>query len=113
MGTRILGMTRDFIFRNTFADIEYAIKELPSHGTRFEFECYDLGHLYNLSVDDGSGWIEGQFSSKWPWHSGRLARIDNLMHAHNREQTVWHGLRMVSPGRGRHQMPYHTKRAFG
>lgn len=41
--------SRDLIFRNTFADIEYALKELGDAGTRFEFECYDVGHLYNLA----------------------------------------------------------------
>jgi uncharacterized protein (DUF849 family) len=45
-----LGMTRDFIFRNTFADIERILKDLGEGcGTRFEFECYDVGHLYNLA----------------------------------------------------------------
>jgi uncharacterized protein (DUF849 family) len=45
-----LEMTRDFIFRNTFKDIERILKELGEvHGTRFEFECYDVGHLYNLA----------------------------------------------------------------
>ncbi len=45
-----LEMTRDFIFRNTFKDIERILKELgETHGTRFEFECYDVGHLYNLA----------------------------------------------------------------
>ena len=43
-------MTRDFIFRNTFADIERILKDLGEGcGTRFEFECYDVGHLYNLA----------------------------------------------------------------
>lgn len=42
--------SRDFIFRNTFKDIEYGLKELgEGKGTRFEFECYDIGHLYNLA----------------------------------------------------------------
>jgi uncharacterized protein (DUF849 family) len=45
-----LEMTRDFIFRNTFKDIERILKDLGEvHGTRFEFECYDVGHLYNLA----------------------------------------------------------------
>jgi 3,5-dioxohexanoate:acetyl-CoA acetone transferase len=47
---RYLEMTRDFIFRNTFADIERMLKELGEGcGTKFEFECYDVGHLYNLA----------------------------------------------------------------
>jgi uncharacterized protein (DUF849 family) len=42
--------SRDFIFRNTYKDIEYILKHLgEAHGTRFEFECYDIGHLYNLA----------------------------------------------------------------
>jgi uncharacterized protein (DUF849 family) len=42
--------TDDFIFRNTFRDIERVIQVLgKDHGTRFEHECYDVGHLYNLS----------------------------------------------------------------
>ena len=47
---KYLENSRDFIFRNTFKDIEYILKELgEGHGTRFEFECYDVGHLYNLA----------------------------------------------------------------
>jgi uncharacterized protein (DUF849 family) len=42
--------TKDLIFRNTFNDIERILKDLGQvHGTRFEFECYDVGHLYNLA----------------------------------------------------------------
>jgi uncharacterized protein (DUF849 family) len=44
-----LEMTRDFIFRNTYKDIEWILSELGAGGTRFEFECYDVGHLYNLA----------------------------------------------------------------
>jgi uncharacterized protein (DUF849 family) len=36
------------IFRNTFADIEEAAKTLAPHDIKFEHECYDVGHLYNL-----------------------------------------------------------------
>jgi uncharacterized protein (DUF849 family) len=44
-----------FIFRNTFADIARNYSLLAHHGTRFEHECYDIGHLYNLAhfVDKG------------------------------------------------------------
>jgi uncharacterized protein (DUF849 family) len=42
--------SRDFIFRNTFKDIEYILQHLgEGHGTKFEFECYDIGHLYSLA----------------------------------------------------------------
>jgi uncharacterized protein (DUF849 family) len=49
--------TDDFIFRNTFRDIARILKDLgETHGTRFEHECYDVGHLYNLAhfVDKGA-----------------------------------------------------------
>ena len=41
--------SRDLIFRNTFKDIEFVLKTCSENGTRFEFECYDVGHLYNLA----------------------------------------------------------------
>jgi uncharacterized protein (DUF849 family) len=41
--------TRDLIFRNTFKDIEFVLKTCQDNGTRFEFECYDIGHLYSLA----------------------------------------------------------------
>ena len=42
--------TSNYIFRNTFSDIENIVAQLGrGHGTRFEFECYDIGHLYNLA----------------------------------------------------------------
>jgi uncharacterized protein (DUF849 family) len=45
-----LEASRDFIFRNTFKDIEHILKELGEGcGTKFEYECYDVGHLYNLA----------------------------------------------------------------
>jgi uncharacterized protein (DUF849 family) len=45
----------DLIFKNTFKDIKYILEELGAHGTRFELECYDVGHLYTLAhfVDQG------------------------------------------------------------
>jgi uncharacterized protein (DUF849 family) len=44
----VLESTRDLVFRNSFQDIEYILHACSGHGTRFEFECYDIGHLYNL-----------------------------------------------------------------
>jgi uncharacterized protein (DUF849 family) len=45
---KVEGM-RDCVFKNTFADIEYILGHLGESGTRFELECYDVGHLYNLA----------------------------------------------------------------
>jgi len=41
--------SKDVVFKNTFADIEYILGNLGEAGTRFELECYDVGHLYNLA----------------------------------------------------------------
>ncbi len=43
-----LESTRDLVFRNTFKDIEHILGVGAEAGTRFEFECYDSAHLYNL-----------------------------------------------------------------
>jgi uncharacterized protein (DUF849 family) len=44
-----LEASRDLVFKNTFADIEYILTSCGANGTRFEFECYDISHLYNLA----------------------------------------------------------------
>jgi uncharacterized protein (DUF849 family) len=42
--------SKEAIFKNTFGDIERVLKEIGEGcGTKFEFECYDVGHLYNLA----------------------------------------------------------------
>jgi len=43
-----LESTRDLVFRNSFKDIEYILRTCAGNDTRFEFECYDIAHLYNL-----------------------------------------------------------------
>lgn len=47
--------SRDRVFKNTFADIEHILTTCAENGTRFEIECYDIGHLYTLAhfVDRG------------------------------------------------------------
>lgn len=111
-----LEMTRDFIFRNTFADIEYCLKELgQGHGTRFEFESYDLGHLYNLAWIRDQGWIEGPVFVQMVFGilGGVGADLDNLMHMHTIANKLfgddyeWSVL-----AAGRHQMPFTTQSAL-
>ena len=41
--------TKNLVFKNTFADIEFILTAGTANGTRFEFECYDTAHLYNLA----------------------------------------------------------------
>lgn len=52
--------SEDLIFCNTFRDIRQVLARLgDAHGTRFEFECYDVGHLYNLAEFVDEGLIKG------------------------------------------------------
>lgn len=54
-----LERTRQEPFVSNFADIEFMLKELTSEtGTRFEFEAYDLGHLYTLAYYLDMGLVE-------------------------------------------------------
>lgn len=49
------------IFRNTFEDIEALMKMGAENGTKFEFECYDIGHLYNLKYFVDKGLVKPPF----------------------------------------------------
>ncbi|MCE8021659.1 3-keto-5-aminohexanoate cleavage protein [Halomonas sp. MCCC 1A11036] len=55
-----LEKSRDLVFRNTFADIEKTMTLGAGSGTRFECECYDIGHLYNLRNLMDRGFIDGR-----------------------------------------------------
>src|SRR5260221_5334270 len=45
---QMLETSRDLVFRNSFKDIDYGLRPLNKTGARYEFECYDTSHLYNL-----------------------------------------------------------------
>jgi uncharacterized protein (DUF849 family) len=47
--SEMLENSRDLVFRNSYKDITYALTELNATGARYEFECYDTSHLYNLA----------------------------------------------------------------
>lgn len=56
-----LEATRDLVFRNSFKDIEYVLETCYENGTRFEFECYDISHLYNLKHFADRGLVKPPF----------------------------------------------------
>ncbi|WP_148573592.1 3-keto-5-aminohexanoate cleavage protein [Nocardioides caldifontis] len=111
-----LEMTRDFIFRNTFADLEHVVKELRhGHGTRFEFECYDLGHLYNLAWLIDQGWLEPPFFVQMVFGvlGGVGADLDNLQHMHTiAEKLFGDDYEWSVLAAGRHQMSFATQAAM-
>jgi uncharacterized protein (DUF849 family) len=56
-----LDMTRDFVFKNTFADCERILTLMKECGTKPELECYDIGHLYNTAYFVDKGLVETPF----------------------------------------------------
>ena len=56
-----LEATRDLVFRNSFKDIEFILKTCYENNTRFEFECYDIAHLYNLKHFAERGLVKPPF----------------------------------------------------
>lgn len=109
--------TEDVIFRNTFRDIRRILLELGErHGTKFEFECYDLGHLYNLAHFLDEGLIKPPFlvQSIFGILGGMGADPENLTlirttadRLFGRENYHWSIL-----GAGRHQLPLVTMGAI-
>jgi uncharacterized protein (DUF849 family) len=110
-----LEMTRDFIFKNTFKDIESIVSDLGVGGTRFEFECYDVGHLYNLAFLLEKGIVEPPLFVQTVF--GILGGIgthpEDLMHMKRTadrlfgDEYVWSML-----AAGRHQTPLVTQGAI-
>lgn len=104
--------TTNYIFRNTFQDIEQIVERLgKGHGTRFEFECYDVGHLYNLAHMLDRGVVEGPLFVQTIFGilGGIGAEHRNLMFMRETadrlfgDQYVWSVL-----AAGRHQMGFTT-----
>lgn len=54
----MLEASHDLVFRNSYKDIGYALRTLNATGARYEFECYDTSHLYNLHYFLGEGLVK-------------------------------------------------------
>jgi uncharacterized protein (DUF849 family) len=108
--------TRRTIFRNTFGDIEDVFERLGrAHGTRFEFECYDVGHLYNLKHFVDRGLVKGPIFLQFVL--GVLGGIgpdpENLVHMKRIADKLFGQTYQWSVlGAGRHQMPLITQAAL-
>lgn len=108
--------SEDFVFRNTFRDIRYISEKLgKERQVRFELECYDVGHLYNLAHVIDAGWLEPPFFIQTIF--GILGGIgpdpENLLHMKRiadklfGDDYVWSVL-----AAGRHQFPLTTQAAL-
>jgi len=100
--------SRHGVFRNTFGDIAAIIERLgKGHGARFEFECYDVGHLHNLA------WVMDQKLYEPPLFiqfclgilGGIGAEVDHLLHMLRTAQRLFgNDIEWSVLGAGRHQM---------
>lgn len=103
-----LESTRDSVFRNTFRDIEYILRSCSDNGTRFEFECYDTAHLYNLAHFVDRGLVKGPLFVQTVFgilggigtHADDVAHMKRTADRLFGDQYIWSVL-----GAGRFQMP--------
>ena len=74
--------SKDLVFRNSFKDIEYVLETCYGNGTRFEFECYDISHLYNLAHFADRGLVKPPFfvQSVFGLLGGIGAHHEDVMH---------------------------------
>jgi uncharacterized protein (DUF849 family) len=107
-----LAQTRDLIYPNTFAMIETIISDLGNaYGTRFEFECYDVGHLYTLDYFYKNGLIKPPLFIQCILGvmGGIGADIDNLIHMKQMADRLFGDDYYLSCiAIGKHQMPFLT-----
>jgi uncharacterized protein (DUF849 family) len=100
--------SRDLIFRNTFKDVEYALQACAGAGIRFEFECYDVGHLYNLAHFLDRGLVQRPLFVQTVF--GILGGIgthpEDVLHMKRTADRLFGGdYRWSALGAGRHQCP--------
>lgn len=111
-----LANTDDYIFRNTFRDIAKIIEALgKGEGVRFEHECYDVGHLYNLAHFVDRKVIEPPFFVQIIFGilGGIGADIRNLMFMKETADRLFgDAYRWSVLGAGRHQLPFATQAAM-
>lgn len=106
----------DYIFRNTFRDIRSILERMADAGTKFEHECYDVGHLYNLKHFVDEGLVKPPFFVQMIFGvmGGIGPDLQNLMfmketadRLFGRDSYQWSVL-----AAGRHQMPFLTQAAL-
>jgi uncharacterized protein (DUF849 family) len=99
---------KDIVFRNTFQDIEYVLKTLSETGTRFEFECYDTAHLYNLNYFLEQGMVKPPLfvQTVFGLQGGTGAHPEDVLHMKRTADRLF-GDKMVWSvlGAGRNQLP--------
>ena len=103
--------SRDLVFRNTFQDIEKILGACRDNGTRFEFECYDIAHLYNLAHFLDRGLVEPPLfvQSVFGILGGIGTHPEDLMHMRRTADRLFGDqYRWSILGAGRNQIPLAT-----
>ena len=106
--------SRDRVFKNTYKDIEYILSSCNDNNTRFELECYDLSHLYNLAHFVDRGLVKAPFfvQSVFGIMGGIGGHPEDILHMKRTadrlfgDDYVWSVL-----GAGRNQIPVATMSA--
>jgi uncharacterized protein (DUF849 family) len=100
--------SRERIFKNTFADIEYILSTCAENGTRFEIECYDIGHLYTLRHFADRGVVKPPFfiQSVFGILGGIGPHPEDVVHMKRTADRLFgDAYRWSVLGAGRNQMP--------
>jgi uncharacterized protein (DUF849 family) len=103
-----LETSRERIFRNTFKDIEYILTTCAENGTRFEIECYDIGHLYTLAHFADRGVVKPPFfvQSVFGILGGIGPHAEDVLHMRRTADRLFgNDYRWSVLGAGRNQMP--------
>jgi uncharacterized protein (DUF849 family) len=106
----------DFIFRNTFRDIAYILESMTDSGTKFEHECYDVGHLYTLAHFIERGLVKPPFFVQLIFGilGGIGADLDNLLFMKRTADRLFGpaNFQWSVLAAGRHQLPFLTQAAL-
>jgi uncharacterized protein (DUF849 family) len=100
--------SHDLVFRNSFKDIRYALETLNATGARYEFECYDTSHLYNLHYFFTEGLVQAPLfiQTCFGLLGGIGAHPDDVMHMKRTADRLFgNSYRWSVLGAGRNQMP--------
>jgi uncharacterized protein (DUF849 family) len=104
-----LQTTEDLVFRNSFKDIAYILRSCSENATRFEIECYDIGHLYNAAHFADRGLIKPPLliQSVFGIRGAIGGHVEDLMHMKRTADRLFgNDYQWSVLGVGRNQMPF-------
>ena len=108
--------SEDYVFKNTFRDIRTILTTMSEAGTRFEHECYDVGHLYNLAYFVDEGLIKPPFLVQMIFGvmGGIGPDLENLFVMKQTADRLFgaRGYQWSVLAAGKHQMPFITQAAL-